>query len=150
MITNKTELRIEMNKRGLTQRKLAQLSGISIRTIRDIEQGYSKGNENTWMKLNKVFYEMEVKFIYEDVKDMTLKEISEIYNVTTLEVEVTGYCDWCYQDFIEIKIIVLSENPSEDLCDEVEQLYKEDEGCPDEGSHQIVVNTDKIKILKII
>ena len=60
MKTNKTELRIEMNKRGLTQRKLAQLSGISIRTIRDIEQGYSKGNANTWEKLNGVFEKGEV------------------------------------------------------------------------------------------
>ena len=40
--------------KNLTQKQLAKLSNVSIGTIQNIEQEKSKGNDETWEKLNKV------------------------------------------------------------------------------------------------
>lgn len=42
-------------KKGLTQKKLAEKTGLSIFTIANIEQGQRKGSESTWEKIYNFF-----------------------------------------------------------------------------------------------
>ena len=42
-------------KKGLTQKKLAEKTGISIHTIANIEQGQRKGSPATWKKILNFF-----------------------------------------------------------------------------------------------
>lgn len=52
---NKDELLKKLREeKGLTQIELSKKSGVSYRTITNIEQGYSKGNDETWRRLMKV------------------------------------------------------------------------------------------------
>lgn len=42
-------------KKGLTQKELAEKTGISIHTIANIEQGQRKGSKETWKKILDFF-----------------------------------------------------------------------------------------------
>lgn len=58
----KSELLKEKRKKfNLTQKELAEQSGVNIYTIENIEQGKRTGSINTWNKIEKFFEDYERK-----------------------------------------------------------------------------------------
>ena len=61
MYRNKEALIYARKAAGLTQRELAEKAGLSVFTIMQIEQNLRKGAEETWIKLEAVFEEGDLK-----------------------------------------------------------------------------------------
>lgn len=66
MLRTKEDLILARKRLGVSQQKIAELSGVSAPTIAKIEQGQRFGSEETWTKINNALKELENKSIVEE------------------------------------------------------------------------------------
>lgn len=106
-------------KKGLTQKELAEKTGLSIFTIANIEQGQRKGSELTWEKLLN-FFENDSNVSYDS--DDLIEEIKA-------DIEEFGEDEECYIFYKETKYGLFFTNYDFDV---EEDPIKKDELLPDE------------------
>lgn len=106
-------------KKGLTQKELAEKTGLSIFTIANIEQGQRKGSEITWEKLLN-FFENDSNVSYDS--DDLIEEIKA-------DIEEFGEDEECYIFYKETKYGLFFTNYDFDV---EEDPIKKDELLPDE------------------
>lgn len=65
MLRTKEDLILARKRLGVSQQKIAELSGVSAPTIAKIEQGQRFGSDKTWEKINNALKELDNKSIVE-------------------------------------------------------------------------------------
>ena len=57
---SKKRMQKARKRTGLSQHKFALIVGIDVTTLRNIEQGLSRGSDDTWGKVERVLQNMKV------------------------------------------------------------------------------------------
>ncbi len=105
MIKNSDWLKKMRLKKGLTQKELAEKTGLTIFTIQNIEQGSRKGSSATWEKILNFFERGESPKISYDSEELIeelkedIREFGEDYPCWIFYKEVDGRLVFTNYDF---------------------------------------------------